>query len=281
MSLAGLATPLQAETPQVIPVPRITSSPELDGDISEWPADGWQRVAMKPAKENDKQNRTGEIEVELQLATDQQHLYVAARWPDPDQSTDYKNWEWKGNRYKRGKRLDDMFALRFHLDGDYHQCMIAEVTYRVDVWLWSAGRSNPAGYANDMWHLVTIDPLENAAEYEVSPGGATVYIRKKNDAGEAIFKNTRPNRKKFQGNTLPGVEQTGNASGSVADVSAKATWQDGYWSLEMRRALDTGHEDDTPIAPGSELRGAIAAFNRTGADHKSISGTLLFQVAAE
>jgi hypothetical protein len=134
-----------AEETQTIPVGVLAAAPTVDGELGEWAKGDWSTVPVKPAVDDDKDNRTGELEVQLKSAVVGDKIYFAARWPDADASLDYRPWRWMGKKYRRGKQRDDMFAMRFHLDGDYNRCMIAETTYRVDVWLWSAGRSNETG----------------------------------------------------------------------------------------------------------------------------------------
>ncbi|MBC8412597.1 MAG: hypothetical protein ISR96_13195 [Nitrospira sp.] len=262
---------------QVIKVERASSSLVVDGDVSEWSGQ-WNTIALTPAMEGDRTNYTGDINVELIAAVYDHRIYVAAKWPDNKVDVIYKEWEWQRNKYKRGKKLDDMFALRFHMSGDYDYTMISEKTYEVDVWIWSAGRSNLAGYAEDTAQLITTEMLEDAAEYK-GPTGKQVFIKKYRDAGNSIYKNTRPDKKKNQGKSLPGIMLTGNESGSVADVKAKGVWKDGYWYLEMSRALDTGHKDDVVLKPGQSIIGAIAVYNRARAEHKSVSQTLQFELA--
>jgi len=266
------------DPPLTVPVPRMAAAPTVDGDLADWPAGGWVTVPVRPAVENDDRNRAGNLDVELRAGHHDGRVYLAARWPDPRPDTVFKSWRWSGSRYRRGKEYDDMFAVRFDLGGDYDSCMLSDREYRVDVWLWSAGRSDPAGYADDTWQLMTTRYLEQAAEYE-APSGATVYIRKSRDEGSPIYVNTRPDRKTYAGDKLPGIEQTGNPSGSVADVRAKGRWADGHWQLEMSRALDTGHADDAALVPGKVHRGAIAVFERGYSEHKSASGELHFELA--
>ncbi len=274
-----LSTPavISAE-PLTIAVSRAQSSPVVDGKLDEWGKDGWHKIPVKSAIEGDKDNRTGNIAVEVKTVISGKDFFIAARWPDKSESINYKNWVWKRKKYKRGKKLDDMFAVRFDMGGNYDICMIVEKTYKADVWLWSAGRSNPAGLANDMWHLVTTDMMEDAAEYK-TPSGKIVYIKKYKDEGSPIFENTRPNRKKNVGDKLPGIKVLDNPSGSVADVKAKGIWKDGYWTLELSRSLDTKNEDDVAFQPGKKLLGAIAVYNKGTAEHKSVSGDLLFEFA--
>lgn len=269
----GLTAPacLSAET---VAVSALSTAPVVDGDLSDW-GDGWRKFRINPAMDGDDKNRTGTLDVELQVGIAGEELFVAARWPDDKADTTYKPWEWKRNKYQRGKDRDDMFAMRFDMAGDFDSCMLADADYDVDVWLWSAGRSNLRNYATDMWHRITLNRLENAAEYK-TPGGATVYIQKSADDGLAGFENTRPERNKFQQDRLPGIELTDGPSGSIGDVTARGEWKDGYWQLELKRRLETGHSDDIAFKPGSKIKGQIGIFNQGYAEHKSVSGVLEF-----
>ena len=262
--------------PQSIAVGQVQSAPTIDGDLTEWGTDGWITVAVKPSIEDDKDNLTGKLDVELKTAVQGDMFYLAARWPDSKEDLEYKNWVWKRKKYKRDKKLDDMFAVRFHMSGDYDSSMIAEKTYTADVWLWSAGRSNQAGYANDMSHLITTKMLENAAEYK-GPTGKIIYIKKSTDEGSPIYENLKINRKKKQDDKLTSIAIKDNASGSVADVRSKGVWKDGSWYLEMSRKLDTGYPDDVAFKSGESLLGAIAVFNKGEMEHKSASGDLIFE----
>ena len=265
--------------PQRIPVAELARAPTIDGDLAEWRTEGWQAVTVRPAVQDDADNRLGTIDVQLQAGVHDGRFYLAVRWPDAREDTLYKPWEWRGSRYSRGKRLDDMFAARFDLAGDYHSCMIADTEYKVDVWLWSAGRSNPTGVADDMWQLITTKYTENAAEY-TGPGGKTVYIRKLRDDGTPGYETHKPDRKTFQGDKLPGIVWEGTPGGSAADVAARATWADGHWQLEMSRALVTGHADDAELPLGGVRVGAIAVFDRNGGEDKSVSGDLHYDFGA-
>ena len=79
---------------------------------------------------------------------------------------------------------------------------------------------------------------------------------------------------------MPGIVWEDAPQGSVADVAAKATWAEGHWRLEMSRALVTGHADDAELPLGGVRVGAIAVFDRNGAEDKSVSGDLHFDFGA-
>ena len=272
----AFATPA-ADTPIPVPVLLLSSTPKLDGDLGDWPADKWLKISIQPALDGDKENTTGKLDVQLQIGISDGKIFVAARWADDAESSNYRPWQWKWKKYKRSKARDDMFALRFDMEGDFHRCMVADSDYKVDVWLWQAGRSAKAGHAEDTWHLITTQPIEDAVEFE-SPTGKTVYIKKYRDEGNKLYRYTRPKRNKRQGDVLPGVAFDLTGSGSLADVRAAGTWSNGQWQLEMVRALNTGHADDVELKRGQSILGQIAVFNNNYAEHKSISVPLLFQL---
>lgn len=276
--------------PLAIPVGMLPAPPKIDGDLSEWGGAGWIKVPVKPAvaKEDrvklgldpEDKNVTGSLTVQMKAGVADGKLYLAVKWPDDKADLDYQGWAWKGDKYViDGKRRDDMFAVRFHMEGQYDYSMLTtEKTYKVDVWLWSAGRSNPAGVAEDMVHLISNQPIDDVAEYEI-PGKGVVYIKKNRDSGTPPYENA-PKPKAREGDLVPSVRQTGKAAGSVADVDAKGVWKAGNWSLEMGRKLNTGHPDDAVFQPGKKLIGQIAVFNRGSSENKSVSDILSFDFSA-
>lgn len=278
------AAPALAAEPQVLKVAPLAAAPAVDGDLADWGKDGWVKVAVKPAVdkaertrlglEGEDRNYTGSLTVQLKIGVFGGRFYLAARWPDDAADTEHKGWEWSGGRYVEAKKREDMFAVRFHLDGDYDRTMLTAKSYRVDTWLWSAARTNPLGLAEDMQQSISTREIENAAEYSV-PGIGTVYIKKQRDAGSPLYKIVRPPREKGAAH-LPSIELAANPAGSVADVAAKAVWKAKYWNLELSRALVTGNADDVGFKAGQKLIGQIAVFNRGSEEHKSVSEPLLF-----
>lgn len=288
-AFAGLLPLLAtAQTPPTLAVTSIKDAPVIDGKLGEWGREAWSKFKLTPALtrqdrqkfglEGEDRNQTGNIVVEVKAVIAQGRLFVAARWPDDAADIEYKGWEWAGSRYAEGKRSDDMFALRFHLDGDFDRSMLSGKTYRADVWLWSAARTNPAGLAEDWSHLLSGKMIENAAEYEIN-GIGTVYIKKLRDAGNPIYRAVRAPKEKAA-DRLPSFEMTGSGSGSIADVAARGVWAGGHWNLELARKLDTGHADDAVFKPGQKLLAQIAVFNRGSDEHKSVSEPFLLEFPA-
>ena len=275
--LIGCMSMAQADTVQTIDVGQLAFTPETDGVLSEWQAQKPYNVKITPAIKDDDENETGTLEVEFWIGVSNGIIHVAARWPDDNADTDFRPWEWRGGKYRRSKKRDDMFALRFAKSGEYNRSMIADANYEADVWVWSAGRSNLVGKASDQIHRITLKITENAAEYETE-SGKTVYIDRNTDAGSVGYDTKKVGKVKTE-SRLPSIDISGDASGSAADVSARGIWADGFWSLEMQRALDTGHSDDVKLSAAQEILGQIAVFNKNGSQHKSVSELLLFKFA--
>lgn len=275
---------LAAEPPQVIPVLTLSEAPVVDGNVGEWGNNGWSKVPIKPSVptadrskmglEPEDKNVTGSLTLQIKVGVFQERVYLAMRWPDETADLEYKGWEWNGTKYSESSKRDDMLAVRFNMDGEFDRTMLSTKSYKVDLWLWSAARTNPAGLAEDWTHTVSTKPIDDAAEYEVQ-GIGTVYIKKVRDAGNPIYKALRAPKEKGA-SRAPSFEILGNASGSVADVSAKGAWKAGNWSLEMSRKLNTGHADDLAFRPATKVLGQIAVFNRGSDENKSVSEPLVF-----
>lgn len=288
--LLGLAsvTAQAADAPQSIPVIVLATAPVVDGKLADWGTGGWIKVPVKPAVaaadrvrfglSADDKNVTGNLTVQLKAGVYQDRFFLALRWPDPTADTEYKGWEWQGSKYIESGKREDMAAIRFHLGGDFDRSMLADKTYKVDVWLWSAATTNPAGLAEDWTHQISSQPIEDAAEFEI-PGIGVVYIKKNRDSGSPIYRPLRPPRARSE-NRLPSFEMTGSASGSIADVAASGAWKSGHWNLEFSRRLNTGNSDDAVFRPGQKILGQIAIFNRADDENKSVSEPLSFDFSA-
>ncbi len=69
------------------------------------------------------------------------------------------------------------------------------------------------------------------------------------------------------GTVIPGVIIAGTYEGDRADINASARWQDGYWTLEATRRLETGSRYDVDFIAGEPLYLWVAAFDHTQIRH--------------
>lgn len=281
VSLPALSEPIQN-----IAAPPLKFAPKIDGKLADWGGDGWVTIPVKPALDrterirlgldpSDDKNHTGRLDVALKVGSHGGRLYFAVRYPDPAPDLEYRMWEWRGDKYTEGKQREDMFALRFHLDGEFDRSMLSTKDYKADVWQWSSARTNPSGTAEDMVHHMTTKMLDSAAEYTLPDGKTTIYIKKTRDEGNAPYR-MLPRPKERRGDKLPSYE-IAPASGSAADVAAKGEWSNGYWHIEFSRQLNTGHTDDVVFRTGSRVLTQLAVFNKGYSEHKSVSEPFLLE----
>jgi len=69
------------------------------------------------------------------------------------------------------------------------------------------------------------------------------------------------------GTVIPGVLIMGEYSGDRADVTGTARWENGYWTLEAKRALATGSKHDVDFVPGEPLYMWVAVFDHNQTRH--------------
>lgn len=271
--LLGLATAglpqAGAAGPPMIRVEPLSAAPVVDGDASDWKDVAAQEIPV-----------TGPLaiaSVAVKAGTHGERVYFLFRWPDPQADTEHKPFVWDATsgRYVKGPQVEDRFAMQLAMDGDFDVDWFSGKSFTADMWHWKAARSNPHGLAQDKMTIIGLEPVRKAYKAQTADG-RDLYIQRPSDAGDKLYTTRRYRR--FEGETVPKYILSSSVSGSVADVSAKGVWQDGYWTLELSRKLDTGHDDDVRLAPGMTLPGGIAVFERSMHGHHNISETLLFEL---
>ena len=266
LSITGFAQEVKLFEPPVVSV-----APKIDGDLSDWQPGEFHTIPVSSAITDDEKNRVGESNIDLAMRIVGDRIFFAARWADSSESLVYRPWIWRGTRYRRGSTQDDKIALRFEISGEYNRSMIVDADYVVDVWVWSSARSNLIGIAEDQIHTISTKPIENAPEYE-SENGTIIFIDRIGDSGVQGFASKKPASRKVKTESrLPSIEVVGSAQGSIADVSAKGVWKDGFWTTEFSRKLDTGNSDDRAFTSGDQIHFQLAVFDEGYEEHKSIS----------
>ncbi|MBF0308463.1 MAG: hypothetical protein HQL56_02880 [Magnetococcales bacterium] len=282
MLIVLFPTLVWSESGLAIPVVPLQQAPVIDGDWNDWKS---ARLSPKVVPletsslgqdaeaENATEEKSWQPILQVQAGLFGTRFYLAAQWTDSVANTQYKPLKKMGSGYRRGLNKDDMFAIRFPISGDFAKCMISRRTYATDLWIWSAGRSNLVGRAEDLTHRFSPQRLDPAQEY-ASPYG-TIYIQKLPDEGQRGWAYT-PDPKEPGPEIIPGVIVQGEPSGSRADVQAKGSWKDGFWTLEISRELKTPDPNDVVFPTRGEVIGQIALFNAEYTLRKRISEPLHF-----
>ncbi len=210
------------------------------------------------------------------------HIYFLLRWEDASRDDRaHKPWVWnaESEAYEVGAAREDMFSLAFEHTGVFDPDMLSGNVAVWDLWQWKATRTNPQGYAMDRSHHHSLDQPSGKARSFTARSGVTIWIARPEDAGEPVERK-QPAPESFAGESvrqyLPGTP-----TGSQADVRAAGSWQDGWWTLELARRLDTGYSDDTSFDPGRSYLMALAPHDRTGGMDKATLAIELRFVASE
>ena len=247
---ADVAADLSAE--QTLEARQVEHAIVLDGEIDDWAEIAGITVPLSGIGGADR--------VELKAALRGERIYVLAVWDDPTENSLHKPYVWNEElkAYQKTERMEDRLAIAFAMRGNFSANKIDGSEYEADVWHWKASRSNPAGLAHDKYWKVSRTPFEGSRAFE-SPNGGIVHLARPSDAGDWLYKHVRYFLK--QADVMPLYEVNMNPRGSIADVQAKGVWREGRWYLELSRALNTGHDDDTAIPASGAVEIAIAAFD--------------------
>ncbi|HSB60182.1 MAG TPA: ethylbenzene dehydrogenase-related protein [Vicinamibacteria bacterium] len=274
--MLGLAGPLAAGSVAAaeveVAVKKVSEAPAIDGKVEK----AWDVV--KAVKVTASEGPQGDVEITMKVLYTDKDVFFLFQWPDKTASLN-RLYEFDGKEWKKAKGGEDRFNLMWDINNTMKEfpvkgCTVAchkqdkKVTLktngpseRMDVWHWKAQRSNPAGYADDQWlgHELKKEGDEEIARGNdaKTAGGYSDNWDKEakrpkygfKDAvkpGSVLLKKDAVEIKdqKFKaGDRLP-REVLDKPTGSRGDIEAKAVWDKGRWTLELKRARDTGDKEN-------------------------------------
>jgi hypothetical protein len=180
----------------------------------------------------------------------------------------HRPWVWsKGEKaYIAGREVEDAVAISIARDARMGECMLAGVEVSTDLWTWRAGRTDAAGHAEDATMTLSLQRLPRANSYQAR-NGRTVWVKEEPDSGSLPYQAQVAGA--YAGDRIPRyIPRT--PSGSMADVAARGSWKDGFWTVEFSRRLSTGDPADAVFAPGRDIILSVAVFNsREGIEHST------------
>ncbi|PKB71948.1 MAG: hypothetical protein BZY87_02990 [SAR202 cluster bacterium Io17-Chloro-G6] len=160
----------------------------------------------------------------------------------------------------------------------------------LDQWHWRAARGNPLDVSDDLWVLDYRNGDAGGSSYStnfdsetgqprfmfdpgVVPGAALSFDDVTNQRltlddvyylGPETMTEFDPNRAWQEGDAIP-RRYLRAPKGSRADITAKPIWNDGWWTVELRRKMDTGEPDDKAFKEFRSYNLAFAFYtNGTG-----------------
>jgi len=221
---------------------KVDNAPNIDGFILE---DFWKSI--KPVLVKDK---VANVDVFIFSVYTDDSIFFYVQYPNLSLNSLHKPWLWDKDQetYVSSKLRDDAFVLKWSMmENDVDLSIFSDNSYTADVWYWKAGRTNPAGCADDKVHMLSDSSSQNAKKV-TSSSGSDRFLLRSGDAGDPCFNEYSPGA--FEGNIVERYNP-GEPSGSRGDVKAKGLWDRGFSSIEFARKLDTGHDDDVQFDPGS------------------------------
>jgi hypothetical protein len=282
---------------------KVTEGPVIDGKADKI----WDGV--KATKVMATEGPQGDVEISLKVLYTAKDAYFFFQWPDKTMSQN-RLYELTGNEWKSVKGGEDRFNVMWDIENtikDFPAKGCAAACHkqdkkvflktngpaeRMDVWHWKAQRSSPAGYMDDQWlgHELKKDgDDETARSGDAKTGGGYSdnwdkgakrprYTFKDGvKPGPFLLKKDAVEIKdygKFKtGDRLP-REVLERPAGSRGDIEARATWDRGRWTLEIKRARDTGdREHDVQFTdPGRPYYFGISVHDNAGDDAHSHTG---------
>lgn len=163
--------------------------------------------------------------------------------------------------------------------------------YFLDFWHWRAHRSNPIGYAEDTFVLndriadegsmfsTNWDDKTKTPKFMFDPAKTGFHalewekiINREYTQNDIYYLSSEfmaefdPSHAWQDGDVIP-RRLLGPPEGSRSDIFSRGTWEDGFWKLDLKRAMDTGnYRDDKMFFDNGKYNIAMAV-------HKNSTGT--------
>ena len=148
----------------------------------------------------------------------------------------------------------------------------ADNPYQADIWYWKACRTDGVGFADDKTHVLSTEKDSDATEI-ISKTGKTMYLLRKGDTGTGAYSiELIP---EFEGEILARYSLH-QPTGSRSDVHAKGLWADGKWTIEFRRRLVTGHQDDLQFSTAKKYLFGVSRYEIAGRKENTKLSTPLY-----
>lgn len=234
---------------------KVNDAPVIDGrpDDSAWLA----------AKEFLTYDKVAEIDINLKSVYTDKEIFFLVSFPDQEASVTHRTWFWdsESEMYKSGFDREDVFVFKWNMTAaPVDLSVYADNDYMADIWFWKARRTDPMGYADDRFQVLSYNLIPKS--YAVtSRAGRTMHLLRKGDEGDAAYKeniyveyiNDKMSRHVHQ-----------EPNGSRADIKAKGLWSEGRWVVEFSRLLDTGNGDDIAFDPKNTYLFGVSRYEIAG-----------------
>lgn len=215
------------------------------------------------------------IEIEIRAAYTEQEIFLLVKFPDKTENREHRTliWDKTANLYLGGPQREDVFVFKWSMEFlPIDLTLSSDDEYKADIWYWKAGRTDPTGYADDKFQIFSIN---NSAESKqiISKTGRPHYLSRNGDQGSAAYKIEV--LRQYAGNQMPQFSHR-EPKESRGDIKAKGIWNNGFWTIEFQRKLDTGNPDDIQFIPTQQYLFGVSRFEIAGREPEENSQEPLF-----
>ncbi len=285
----------------------VTTPPTLDGVGNDAAWNNADAFVINVGTSSTYANAFGPVDVTTKSVHTATDVYILVSWTDPSgtENVDKNQWTYGTSGWEQNGNEDRAFLMFDAGDNGTEGANCATMCHipvmyttgggHVDVWHWKSARSAPVGCADDKWwddqgrgsDSKTVgaysDNIQTLADSSVVPlysgpvsaDGHFIIV----PTGETPALYCTPFDTTSTTGVIPGYILDENRDGSrFADVEAASSYNSGVWTVEFKRALDTGNADDVAFVAGNTLEFSIAITDNSGGSH---SGAAVFDFTIE
>ncbi len=239
------------------------------------------------------------VVIDLRAFYTDSDLYLRLSWEDASRDDNMRGWSYDGRAWRSNGSFEDGFGIIWDMERAYPDftCSVAchlddfgvsGQSFRghnrmklnkdgpqFDLWNWKAGRTGHLAFADDRY--VDLAGMHGDLPGELFHPNSQARVRPQ-EGTEIFAAGDRPlydnDGKSVAGQTLtifsraPGY-LVDRPSGDRADVTARASWTDGRWTVILRRALLTGSSHDAQFTAGAagEINFGVSLMDNSLYEH--------------
>ncbi len=223
---------------QTVTSVKVETDPVIDGK-------GGDKVWEK-AKWTKTRDKVANIDISFKTVYNSENIAFLVKFPDETKNIAHKTLIWNKNtkQYDISNKREDIFIFKWNIKSKkIDLTLTANNSYKADIWYWKANRTDPSGYADDK--LQTYDLVKKKKSKAIfSKNGQLFFLTRTGDKGKSAYKQELyfeyiKDEMAFYTKREP--------KGSRADIKAKGSYENGEWTIEFLRKLDTTHSEDDLI----------------------------------
>ncbi len=234
---------------------RVDTLPAIDGVVE---YEIWSQAQTVTVYDS-----VAKIPLMIKSIYNKERLAFLVEFSDKTENRVHRQLQWsdKNRGYIDSDKREDIFIFKWNMSSHKSTLTLNEdIPYEADIWFWKANRTDPLGYADDKFQ--TYSPIKRVkSRLTISEGGEIFYLTREGDAGKSAYEISIYTEKR---DSVMAKYKNVTPQGSRADVRAKGVWENGIWTLEFSRKLQTYNSDDIQFNLDKKYPFALSRYEVTG-----------------